>query len=176
MHIMSDCDGVVYDFGTNFYNWAGYEGFESTKWSFYKDWGWTTDQFIEELSRFGADGGFADDIPMDGSQAAIRRLLDNGHRVTFVTDIPETAEADRGWWIDFYFPGCELIVSKDKTCFIDDDSQGPFWGIDDKVENVADLCEAKIQGYILDRPWNTYATDLPRVNSLDSFVDLVLQS
>lgn len=173
---MSDCDGVVYDFGTNFYNWAGYSEFEATDWSFYKEWGWTTDRFLDELKRFGSAGGFADDVPMEGSQQAIQRLLDAGHRVTFVTDIPETAEADRAWWIAFYFPGCELIISKDKTCFIDGESEGPFWGVDDKVENVDDLCRSAINGYVLDRPWNRNALHLPRVKTLDEFVDLVLHS
>lgn len=173
-HIMSDVDGVVYDFGTNFYAWAGHHDYQATEWSFYKEWGWTTEQFIEELNSFGVDGGFANDIPLNGSQESISRLLDYGHRVTFVTDIPKSAESDRAWWINFYFPGAELIVSKDKTCFIDGESEGPFWGIDDKIENVDDLCAAAIKGYVLDRPWNTDALHLPRVKSLDEFVDLVL--
>lgn len=175
MHIMVDCDGVVYDFSSNFNAWAGQSGHKADKWDFYTDWGWTTEQFVKELNAFGADGGFADDIPIDGTQEAIRRLLEAGHRVTFVTDIPPTAEADRGWWIDFYFPGCEYIVSRDKTSFIDEQSIGEFWGIDDRVENVQHLRENNVKGYLLSYPWNDFDTELPRVKTLDEFVDLVLQ-
>ena len=50
---------------------------------------------------------------------------------------------------------------------------GIGWSVDDYPKNVRPTLGTGHRGYLLDRPWNQEATDLPRVKSLAEFLKLV---
>jgi hypothetical protein len=54
-----------------------------------------------------------------------------------------------------------------------EEGPGPYYALDDRVENVQSMIDAGIHAFLLTRPWNEHA-DLPRVSSVAEYVDLVL--
>jgi len=169
---MLDLDGVTYPFSTAFKKWAeAQEGRELeiiTNWHFYREWGWHDEKFVAELTRFGAEGGFASEGPIEGSTELVRDLVKMGYEVHVITDRPETAVADTAWWVETYLPDyTSLTVSRNKTDILDI-ADGPYIAIDDRVENVDKLRAAGVEAVIMDRPWNQHGTGL-RVFSLEEF-------
>lgn len=175
---MFDLDGVFNPFVGVFRPWA--ERLEGkslepiSDWYFYRKWGWTDEQFVKNLIRFGEEGEFVSAPPYEGSAEIIHELVLAGHTVHIVTDRPECAVADTAWWVETYLPEyTSLTISRDKTVF---KQYGPptWYGLDDRVENVEALRKAGIYGYLLTRPWNA-ESNLPRADSLEEFQAIVLR-
>jgi len=177
--VMGDLDGVMYPFSTGFHAWAQAEhGRELPivgNWHFYREWGWHDDFFVAELRRFAAAGGFGDQEPLPGSMELVDSIVGAGHSFNIVTDRPEEGHADTAWWCENYLPShTTLTFSRDKTVFMQFDD-GPYFGIDDRTENVQALLAAGVEAYLYDRPWNEHSTELPRVHSLEEFGAIVLR-
>lgn len=170
--IMLDLDGVTYPFSTAFKEWAELqEGRELeiiTNWHFYREWGWHDEKFVKELRKFASDGGFAFEGPLPGSTELVRNLVRWGFEVHIITDRPEEARADTAWWVETFLPDyTSLTISRDKT-LITKMTDGPFFALDDRVENVDTMRAAGIEAVLMDRPWNQHGTGL-RVKTLEEF-------
>lgn len=136
-------------------------------------YGRTNEEFVVWLTKFAEKGLFTAAPPRLGTVEAIRRVTDAGHTLHIVTDRPEAAhDATRFWLDDHDFPYETLQFSRDKTVFMDL-VPGPYYAIDDRVENVQALRKAGVNAFLLTWPWNAHA-DLPRVSSVDAFANLVL--
>jgi hypothetical protein len=159
-------------------SWAGWDAYgcdEAVYWAL-----WT--QFAEE-------GGYVATQPIPGSVEALRRLLWAGHRIHLVTARGFMAHAEeiRAWtpqWVEeFAIPHHSLTFAQDKVAAMrslvaprSDQAYGAFdYAIDDSPRNIRALLEVGVDAYLLNHPHNRDVTDLPRIHSVDAFVDHVIQ-
>lgn len=130
------------------------------------------EEFVARLTEYAEEGGFGDQVANPGFSGCVEMLNALGHTQHVVTDRPAIAEADTAWWLHEHAPLMDsLTISRDKTVF-KDYGPGPYFAIDDRVENVEKMREAGIEAFLLTKPWNE-ASDLPRVTTLFEFVTLV---
>lgn len=173
---MWDLDGTACLWVPNFYPWlcqrTGWQPTEWSIWHHYRTHGMADEEFVGHLQAYAEEGGFGDQTPVPGFQEAVRQIKRAGHSQHIVTDRPAIAEADTAWWASTYAPEIDtLTISRDKTVFTKYDD-GPYWALDDRVENVANMREAGINAYLITWPWNQDA-DLPRVGSVEEFAAIV---
>lgn len=176
--IMWDSDGIDFRFTTEFarrFGWPNPDQ-EWEDWSEYKRHGWTTEQFLEALHLFAAEGGFAADATYDDFVPAWKRIdaLDAVHVV--ITDKPteEAVEHNHARLVDL---GCTphlILKSRDKTDILNFTRPNDIvFGIDDNVGHVESMLDKGIRAYVRDMPWNDHATHLPRVADLHEFASIV---
>ena len=175
--VMWDHDGVLSGWVDNFYPWlCAKKNWTQTEWEIwhhYRNHEMHDQEFVQWLNLYAEEGGFADQQINPGVREAVIRLKQAGHTQHVVTDRPAIAEADTAWWMETYLPEIDtLTVSRDKTVF-KEYGPGPYFALDDRVENVVAMREAGIYAVLMDQKWNRDA-DLPRVYSPDEFADLVL--
>lgn len=179
-----DVDGVGHVFGDSLHNWLIFTGRghlwksgpnPKPYWDFFRDWGWTGKQFVEECNR-AADHGFLFNGPIrDGYYEAIERVASMGHQIVIHTDrpfgsTPEVSEAITVEWFERHgIEYDELWFGADKTS-----SKCDFF-IDDKLENYDALVEAGINAFLLNRPWNEVegGDARNRVNSISEYADAI---
>lgn len=186
MKIGIDLDGVCYGFSEAFCEYVGApSNFVATKWRFFEDLGFTTDQFLslcrnavqqDKLFRYGH--------LLPGTKEAFDALRTMGHTIHIITDRcsidPEDTDrikqntgawlADNGLYIDsIHYTGDKATVAK---------KLGLDFFIDDRMENFESLFYVT-NSYLFDRPWNTcdpkcdgYCRD-HRVKSWGEFVGIV---
>jgi len=174
--VMWDNDGVMSDWVGNFYPWlCAREGWVETEWEIwhhYRNHEMHDVEFVEALKEYASLGGFAEQQMFPGVREAIQRIKDAGHTQHVVTDRPDAAHADTAWWVDTFAPEIDtLSFGRDKTVFKAYDD-GPYYAIDDRIENVQSMIDAGINAVLLDQPWNREA-DLPRVYTAEEFAELV---
>lgn len=174
--VMWDLDGVACGWVPNFYPWIcekeGWEATEWLTWHHYRNHEMTDEAFVARLTEYAAEGGFGDQVPNPEFITGVIALAEAGFAQHVVTDRPPIAEADTAWWLDTFAPDIDsLTISRDKTVF-KEFSDGPYFAIDDRVENVQNMAEAGIQAYLLTSPWNL-DSGLPRVATINEFVSLV---
>ena len=180
MKIGLDLDGVLYPFHTAYKRWLVHHVArfpadcpEPTRWEFYEDWGLTTEEFLVEFEN-GVNSGwiFGHGNPFPGAVEQVQRLIDAGHSIHIITDRfigdPGVAAGSTSEWLSEYkVPYDTLTFSRDKTVI------PTSYMIDDKPANIAALAQTACIAYLLDQSWNQEA-DLPRVKSVEDFVDIVL--
>lgn len=162
-----DMDGVLYPYTTQLARWGehrlglepGSLNDEAKEWYFYRDWGWSDDEFLAH-HRAGVLAGvlFTEGHPLPGSVSGLRRLYRAGHTIHYVTDRafpgfpePEAAEVTWHWLRRSGFPvgrGTLLTVTKDKASvdadvFLDD---GPAY--------IRRIIEAGKRAIVWDAPYN----------------------
>lgn len=178
--VMWDLDGIVNNFTDRFHPWFRVKHAFETEipwidWHGHRKYGITDETFVEDLMEFAELGMFTDRPPYPGALDAAQRLQDAGHTNHVVTDRPAAAHDGTRQWLDnIGFAYDTLQFSRDKTVFMEI-SNGPYYGIDDRIENVRNLRAAGVEALLLNWPWNEEAIDLPRVYSLSEFVDEVLE-
>jgi hypothetical protein len=175
---MLDLDGVATGWVPAFYPWlCRTRDLTETEWRIwhhYRNHGMTDAEFVAALTQYAEEGGFGEQLPVPGISEMVTALVDAGHTVHVVTDRPVPAHADTAWWCDTFIPDyTSLTFSRDKTVF-KELGDPTYYAIDDRTENVQSMREAGIFAYLLDSPWNEDA-DLPRVHSLDEYLDKVLR-
>lgn len=178
-----DVDGVGHVFGDSFRNWLIYTDRDhlwksgptpEPYWNWYKDWGWTTEQFVEECNA-AADAGILFDGPIrPGYAESIERVARAGHQIIVVTDrafgsSPRVSEAITVQWFDKHsIEYDELVFSADKTCVQTDTF------IEDKWENFVALTNAGTDCYLLNRPWNVqYGPHPKRIDFIEQYADAI---
>lgn len=176
-----DLDGVLYNFGDSVRKFL-----ENTNrghlwksgptpapyWDFYKDWGWTSQQFVE-MCNDGADAGI---IFRGGTRPnaveAVEAVYRAGHDIIIITDrgfgtTPEVSHnATREWWDHNGFPPyAELHFSADKTCVPTD----VF--VEDKLANYDALMDVGTECFLINRPWNAVdgKDDRQRINDVSEY-------
>jgi hypothetical protein len=184
MRVGVDLDGVLYSFGDSVKRYLDHIGkgglwksgpTPKPYWDFYKDWGWSGQEFVK-LCNDGADAGFIFCGPArDGAVEAMERIARTGNEVIIVTDrqfgtTPQVSErntvewlAQHGIWYD------ELIFSVDKTvgkCDV---------FVEDKLENYDALTAAGTKVWLINRAWNFVdgGDARNRINSITDFATAV---
>lgn len=178
-----DLDGCLYNFGDCVREYLEYTGqghiwksgpTPKPFWEFYKDWGWTTEQFVE-FCNAGADAGFifsGDARP--GASQAVQKVASLGHEIVIITDRqfgthPKVSHKATEEWLRYHdIPYDELWFSADKTCAPTD----VF--VEDKWQNFIALNEAGTTCYLINRPWNIdYGPHHLRIDDISDYADIV---
>jgi hypothetical protein len=181
--VMLDLDGVALDFVLAFHQWfydldvkqTGQEMQPWVTWNHHTDaYGIPNERFVELLFLFAEEGGFTKNAPYPDVAPQMARLIEAGHTVHVVTDRPVPAvEPTQKWLAEHGIPFTTIDFSRDKTVFLAH-GPAPYYGLDDRIENVQKMQDAGVHAYLLTRPWNEVA-DLPRVSVIKDFVDIILQ-
>ena len=181
-----DVDGVGFNFGDSCHRYLKHIGqghlWKSGEnpdpyWDWYKDWGWTDQDFID-FCNAGADAGFIFSGPVrKGYKEAIEAVARAGHEIVIVTDRsfgahPGVSQRLTVEWLEQH--GIEydqLVFSRDKTVVHTD----VF--IDDKIENYDALERAGTNAFLLNRPWNKPKEPdfRKRVDSVTTYADYILK-
>jgi len=164
MRVGFDLDGVLFNFGQSVKEYLEAIGKDDLWksgpnpkpfWDFYKDWKWTTPQFLQ-FCHDGVDAGyiFRGNV-RDNAVAAVQAVKDAGHEIIVVTDRFFGSDernshiATIEWWQEYGFPEVdELHFSPVKTVVPTDIF------VEDKVENFKALWKAGTPTYLITRPWN----------------------
>lgn len=163
MRVGFDLDGVGFNFGDSCHRYLEATGrghlwksgpTPDPFWDWYKDWGWTTEQFLE-FCHAGADAGYIFSGPVrEGFVETVDRVARMGHEVVIITDrsfgsSPIVSQTLTVEWLrqhNIYYD--ELIFSPDKTCSPTD------LFVEDKLSNYDALVAAGTKTYLINRPWN----------------------
>lgn len=158
-----DIDGVGFTFGDSVRAYLEHTGQghlwksgpnQEPYWDFYKDWGWTSQQFVD-FCHAGADAGFifAGGI-REGYSEAIERVARLGHEIVIATDRSfgshpgVSQELTMEWLRQHGIEYDELHFTANKP-----DADADVF-IEDKLENYDALVSAGCVAYLLNRPWN----------------------
>jgi hypothetical protein len=187
MRVMFDIDGVGFNFVDSCHRYLEHIGqghlwksgpTPNPYWDWYKDWGWTTEQFIE-FCNAGADAGFIFAGPVnDGYVEMIATCGRLGHEIIIATDRPfgSTPEVSQKLTVDWLeqhgIEYDELHFTADKT------TSNCHMTIDDKLSNYDALVAAGVKAYLLNRPWNQVegGDARNRIDSLEEFEDAIRQA
>ena len=163
MRVGFDLDGVLYNFGDSVKRYLEATGRQhiwksgpnkKPYWDFYKDWGWTGEEFVK-MCNDGADAGYIFCGPArKGAPEMVRMVKDMGHTIVIITDrqfgsTPAVSHRNTRTWLNEHgIPFDELHFSADKTIVPTDIF------IEDKLENYDHLITAGTPCVLVNRPWN----------------------
>lgn len=144
-------------------------------WDWYKDWNWTSAEFVKFCNEAADCGCLFTGGVRDGYKEAVEEVKSLGHTNVFITDrsfgsTPEVShELTYKWFRENGIEYDELHFSADKTVRRVD------LYIDDKLSNYDALDAAGVEVYLLNRPWNR--TDEPdarrRIDTIAEYVEKV---
>jgi hypothetical protein len=179
-----DIDGVGHVFGDSFKMHMDHTGLghlwksgptPQPYWNWYKDYGWTDQQFVDFCNE-AADCGCLFNGPIrDGYKDSIERIARQGHEIIIATDrpfgsSPEVSEKTTVEWFEKH--GIEY----DELHFtaVKSDANCDFF-IDDKIENYDELIDHGVRAYLLNRPWNQVegGDARNRVDTIEEYADAI---
>lgn len=179
MRVGFDLDGVVYNFGDSVKRYLDHIGkgdlwksgpTKTPYWDWYKDWGWTGQQFVE-LCNEGADAGFIFTGPArEGAVEAFGRVAALGHEIIIVTDRsfgshPGVSQRNTVEWLQYHgIEYDELVFSANKCCVPTD------MFVEDKIANYDALVANGTPTWLINRAWNIVDGGDAR-NRIDSVLD-----
>jgi len=184
MRVGFDLDGVLYNFGDSVHRYLIHIGkgdlwksgpTPTPYWNWYKDWGWTTEQFLE-LCNDGADAGFIFSGPTrEGAVEAVGRVAQLGHEIIIVTDRsfgthPGVSQKNTTEWLAQHgIEYDELVFSPDKTCVPTD------MFVEDKLANYDALVNCGTPTWLINRAWNQVegGDARQRIDSITEYADAV---
>lgn len=184
-----DLDGVLYNFGDSVKRYLDHVGQSDVwksgptpepYWDFYKDWGWTSKQFVDFCNE-GADAGFIFQGPArEGASEAVNAIKEMGHTIHIVTDrgfgsCPSVSHSATSRWLrEHNIPYDSLTFTADKTVVRLD------YMIEDKLENYDALEKSGVRTYLINRAWNKnpYPSIVSddgrrRIDELDEYVQAI---
>lgn len=183
MRVGFDIDGIGFNFGDSFHRYLIHTGqghlwksgpTPKPYWDWWKDYGWTTQQFLD-FCNAGADAGIIFSGPVrDGYTNAIAEVAQMGHEIIIATDrpfgsTPEVSQKLTVDWLDQHgIEYDELHFTADKT-----KAQCDTF-IEDKLSNYDALVDAGTIGFLLNRPWNQTLVPDAR-NRIDEIMDYAVQ-
>lgn len=184
MRIGVDLDGVLYNFGDSVKRYLDHIGqgdvwksgpTPTPFWDFYKDWGWTGEEFVR-LCNDGADAGFIFSGPArEHAVESMGRIAATGNGIVIITDrgfgsTPEVSRrATEEWLRQHEIEYDELWFSADKTCAPTD------LFVEDRLNNYDALVEAGTKTYLINRAWNQVdgGDARNRINCVCEYADAV---
>ena len=187
MRVGFDLDGVGFNFGDSCHRYLESLGkahlwksgpTPEPYWDWYKDWGWTTDEFLE-FCHAGADAGYIFRGPVrEGFVECVEKVARLGHEIIIITDrsFGKTPAVSQGattdWLAEHGIEYDELVFSADKTVVPTD------LFVEDKLSNYDALVEKGTGCFLLNRPWNKLPANAEgeprrRINSLKEYSDYV---
>jgi FMN phosphatase YigB (HAD superfamily) len=178
-----DLDGVLFNFGQSVK-----EFLEATDrghlwksgpnpkpyWEWYKDWKWTTPQFLD-LCHEGVDAGyiFRGNV-RENAVDSVKLIKAMGFEIIVITDrsfgtTPAVSEkATLEWWAEYGFPEFdEIHFSPDKTIVHTDIF------VEDKIENARRLQKAGTECWLVKRPWNDEHKYPHRIDDIKDYPEKV---
>lgn len=179
-----DIDGVGFNFGDSCHRFLDHIGLghlwksgptKKPFWDWYKDWGWTTEEFLDFCHR-GADAGFIFSGPVrEGYVETMGRVAKMGHQIVVITDrsfgtTPEVSQRlTEEWFRQHGLEYDQLVFSADK-CAVPTDTF-----IDDKLSNYDTLIDGGVSAVLLNRPWNEVegGDARNRINHIEEYGDMI---
>lgn len=172
MNIGIDIDGVVYNWVDQYRRFAlEYLGMcnmpEVTEWSFYKEWGITTPEFLSHLSDY-PDFIYGQGRQVTGAVNGLRLLSDEGHKLYALTARPDEAiDVTFDWLLNLGVRWHGIVVGDDKGQLKTDVM------LDDGPHNIEALQAAgHPRPIVFDRLWNRHVK-AERVDTWGEFVAAV---
>lgn len=186
MRVGVDLDGCCYSFGDSVHRYLCSIGLgdlwksgpnPEPYWEFFKDWGWTSQQFVE-MCNDGVDAGIIFRGPTrDNAPQALREIKQAGHEIIIITDrsfgsTPASSErATLAWLAEHQMPFDEIYFSPDKTISPTDIF------VEDKLENYDDLTRAGVECWLINRAWNREDGDnRNRIDSISEYPKKVAEA
>lgn len=129
-------------------------------------WGIPVDLFVAEMgAAAAADSIYVDAVPDPAGARVLRRLHRRGIRLHVVTarSEPSAHAITRDWLLRTRTPFDRLTCTRRKHLVDDVDLL-----VDDSPANVEACLDHGKPAVLLDRPWNTNATGLPRLPGWDA--------
>jgi 5'(3')-deoxyribonucleotidase len=182
MRIGIDVDGVIADNHTAWINRVNHEHVTAftpadlTCWTFWTDLGITK----EQLFKHWTPDIYAEVQPYPGALDAIRRILDQGHRITYVTSCmtPEEWHAKQDWLTRHGFQHDTTHARAVGPCLQWPRTKGAvaeqerlLWLVDDSVQNCEEWPNYAV---LMTRAHNkNINTNVKRVRSLDEVAELL---
>lgn len=165
MNAILDLDDVILDFHSAFMEY-GRETLgitmdmrNHTKYSFYKDYGMTTDEFLSHVS---TDDFLSRCKPFSNAKTAVDRLREYGSKAFIVTARGYLPNADQ--YVEKFLNTSDIKVD---DIIVTNDGIGKSYYyqkigkidliIDDGFHNIEDASKSKIvdQLYLINKPWNS---------------------
>lgn len=172
MNIGIDIDGVVYNWVDQYRRFCdfhlGMTGLpEIQVWSFYKEWGITTPEFLSHLASYPSDI-YELGYEMPGAVDGLRDLSKAGHKLYALTARPDEAiQVTFDWLLDLGVRWHGIVVGDDKGQLKTDVM------LDDGPHNIEALQAAgHPRPIVFDQKWNAHV-DAERVYSWAEFVAAV---
>lgn len=179
-----DLDGIGHVFSAGVLDHLHCEGLEhlwksgptpDPYWDWYKDWGWTDQQFVEFCNRAADHGCLFTGHVREGFVETIQKIYQLRHYVVLITDrsfgsTPQVSQNLTVEWLrENDIPYDELIFSRDKTVRPTD----VF--VEDRIENYDALVGKGTNAFLVNRAWNR--VDPPdyrkRIDSIIEFGNLI---
>lgn len=172
-----DMDGVLFDFATEFYNYASdltplVHLAPPRRWDFYLDWGWDSKTFERRLDEATEKGLFRTASPMFEAEEGWKRLKDMGLKLHVLTHRKPNAYRDTVDWLirnDMVPDGLHFGNYKGILADIAEEEAA---GIDDYIVYYKQYQEVGVKSFLMTQPWNREFT-ARRVLSLTEFADAV---
>lgn len=196
LDVMVDIDDVLFPLATRLHSKAHELGLhDNTRealevWHGWKQYGCRPEQWLEVFGQLADEGYYVDAEPIPGSVEALRRLYWEGHRIHLVTargfpftdDVRDYSNKIREWTVQWVeenaIPHYGVVTfSKDKVGVALRMTASGQWdyALDDGDHNYLALDNAGIPVYLLDQPHNRAFAAERRVNTVDEFVDIILE-
>lgn len=158
MRIGIDLDGVCYPFTETFQLWCetqrGWILPRATHWEFYRDWGYSTPEFLAEMNK-AVEAGVLFHVGRPLSREIgpiLTELTAEGHDIVLLSNRdPEhepTWAATKAWVAAWRLPYAELTLTRDKTQHQLDVL------LDDSPANIEMARKAGIRAVVFDQEWN----------------------
>lgn len=158
-----------------------HDGSIQPSWYGWVSYGCTREEYFALWETFAESGGYLETAPIPGALEALRRLHWAGHRIHLVTarGFMSRGEEIKSWtheWLEEYaVPHRTLTFTQDKPGAQESLGLAFDYAIDDSPKNVAALANVGVEAYLLNHAHNRDDVALPRVSTVDEFVDLILQ-
>lgn len=155
-------------------------GVSPTTWQPYDEYGISDQEWYAILHSGTLDGGLYRHPPFPDAAEAVRRLYWYGHEVHIVTARGQFQDGDlivkytEEALEEYAIPHTSLTTrarSKGDVAY----ALGLDYFLDDSYKNYTEVMWAGVPSYLMTRPWNQHEPAKWRVDTVDEFVDIILE-
>jgi len=179
MKIVFDIDGVVCQWAKGFLEYAGLAGLEKyiNQWNFWNgQFGFPEEEFEKLWDEFIQSGGIYRLKPVDGAIEAIDSLVEQEHKLYFITARKLAAKDQTLRWFDEYSIDGRVIFCQNKASNLE--KLQPDIYVEDAPHHIQNAINANLNSQmiiaIFDKPYNQHFSHRQiRVRNWDDILDLV---